>query len=145
MTLFFESLKREYRLELKGSMCYAIPLGKDLYGNITRIDNALNGIEEYRATCVEQLENAKVQLANAKEQVTRPFPQEEELKAKTARLNELNVMLNLDKRESEVLDDGEISEEGAPSDQPQAAAIDAAAQRLCRDATEPESDEELEP
>ena len=61
-------------------------------------------------TCVEQLENTQVQLENAKAEVQKPFPQEEELAAKTARLNELNALLNLDKTENEIVD-GERGEE----------------------------------
>ena len=60
--------------------------------------------------CVEQLENTRVQLENAKAEVQKPFPQEEELAAKTARLNELNALLNLDKKENEIVD-GERGEE----------------------------------
>ena len=60
--------------------------------------------------CVEQLENTRVQLENAKAEVQKPFPQEEELAAKTARLNELNALLNLDKSENEIVD-GERGEE----------------------------------
>ena len=62
------------------------------------------------AACVEQLENTRVQLENAKAEVQKPFPQEEELAAKTARLNELNALLNLDKSENEIVD-GERGEE----------------------------------
>ena len=79
----------------------------DLYGNIARLDNALAGIEAQRDTAREELENAKQQLATAQEQVNRPFPQEDELKAKSARLDELNIALNLDKRDNEDLDGGE--------------------------------------
>jgi shikimate kinase len=62
-------------------------------------------------TCVEQLENTQVQLENAKAEVQKPFPQEEELKTKSARLNELNAMLNLDKRENEIVDSERGEEE----------------------------------
>ena len=62
------------------------------------------------AACVEQLENTRVQLENAKAEVQKPFPQEEELSTKTARLNELNALLNLDKTENEIMD-GERGEE----------------------------------
>ena len=62
------------------------------------------------AACAEQLENTLVQLKNAKAEVQKPFPQEEELKTKSARLNELSAMLNLDKRENEIVD-GERGEE----------------------------------
>ena len=62
------------------------------------------------AASVEQLENTRVQLENAKAEVQKPFPQEEELATKTARLNELNALLNLDKTENEIVD-GERGEE----------------------------------
>ena len=70
------------------------------------------------AACAEQLENTRVQLENAKAEVQKPFPQEEELAAKTARLNELNALLNLDKKENEIVG-GERGEE-----EPQKATID---------------------
>lgn len=71
---------------------------------------ALNSFQEKLTACEAQLENTKVQLENAKLEVQKPFPQEDELKTKTARLNELNAMLNLDKRENEIVD-GERAEE----------------------------------
>ena len=104
MELYFESFCKEYRLNLKGSLTHTVTLGGDLYGNITRIDNALDGIEQKIAVCRTQLEDTQRQLANAKEQVTKPFPQEEELKSKSARLDELNVLLNLDEKD-ECIDD----------------------------------------
>ena len=67
------------------------------------------------AACVEQLENTRVQLENAKAEVQKPFPQEEELKAKSERLNELNAMLNLDKRENEIVDGERADEEPSRS------------------------------
>ncbi|MBQ9721059.1 MAG: DEAD/DEAH box helicase family protein, partial [Oscillospiraceae bacterium] len=118
MELSFDSLGRAYKVTLKGELRHTVSLGTDIFGNILRLDNALAGLEERRVACNEQLENVKVQLDNAKEQVARPFPQEEELKTKSARLDELNILLNLDKRENEVLDDGAISEEDAGRDQP---------------------------
>ena len=63
-------------------------------------------MEERICTCREQLENTKVQLENAKLEVKKPFPQEDELKRKSARLDELNILLNLDKKENEIVDDG---------------------------------------
>ncbi len=107
MVVRFDSISREYRVTLSNKMSYTTALGTDLYGNIARLDNALAGIEAQRAAAREELENAKQQLATAREQVNRPFPQEDELKAKSARLDELNIALNLDKRDNEDLDDGE--------------------------------------
>ena len=74
----------------------------DTLGNITRIDNALDGMEQKIAACRTQLEDTQRQLASAKEQVNKPFPQSEELKTKSARLDELNILLNLDKRDDDL-------------------------------------------
>lgn len=119
MVVSFDSLAREYRITLKGELHHVTALGTDIYGNIQRLDNLLSVLEERRTACTEQLENVKVQLESAKEQVARPFPQDEELKTKSARLDELNILLDMDKKDNEVLDDGEISEEDAERNQPQ--------------------------
>ena len=103
MVARFDSFSREYRVTLSNKMSYTTALGTDLYGNIARLDNALAGIEAQRDVAQAELENAKQQLAIAREQVNRPFPQEDELNAKSARLDELNIALNLDKRENEDL------------------------------------------
>ena len=79
-------------------------LGTDIFGNILRLDNLLGGMEERMIACREELENINVQLDNAKQEVEKPFPQEDELKTKSAPLDELNILLNMDKRESEIVD-----------------------------------------
>ena len=106
----FDSFSREYKITLKHELRHTVTLGTDIFGNIQRLDNALNSFQEKLTACEAQLENTKVQLENAKLEVQKPFPQEDELKTKTARLNELNAMLNLDKRENEIVD-GERAEE----------------------------------
>jgi N12 class adenine-specific DNA methylase/adenine-specific DNA methylase len=110
MELFFDSFSREYKITLRHELRHTVTLGTDIFGNIQRLDNALGSFPEKLSSCEAQLENTKVQLENAKLEVQKPFPQEEELKTKTARLNELNAMLNLDKRENEIVD-GERAEE----------------------------------
>ena len=70
---------------------------------------------EQLITCREQLENTRVQLANAKVEVERPFPQEEELRAKAARLDELNILLNMDKPDNEIVDGESSEDEPAPT------------------------------
>lgn len=110
MELFFDSFSREYKITMKHELRHTVTLGTDIFGNIQRLDNALNSFQEKLTACEAQLENTKVQLENAKLEVQKPFPQEDELKTKTARLNELNAMLNLDKRENEIVD-GERAEE----------------------------------
>ena len=107
MVVRFDSFSREYRVTLSNQMSYTVSLGTDLYGNIARLDNALAGIKAKRDAAREELENAKQQFATAQEQVNRPFPQEDELRTKSARLDELNIALNLDKRDNEDMDDGE--------------------------------------
>ena len=110
MELSFDTFSREYKITLIHQLRHTVTLGTDIFGNIQRLDNTLGVFEERMAACVEQLENTRVQLENAKAEVQKPFPQEEELKTKSARLNELNAMLNLDKRENEIVD-GERGEE----------------------------------
>ena len=110
MELSFDTFSREYKITLIHQLRHTVTLGTDIFGNIQRLDNTLSAFEERMAACVEQLENTRVQLENAKAEVQKPFPQEEELKTKSARLNELNAMLNLDKRENEIVD-GERGEE----------------------------------
>lgn len=110
MDLSFASLTREFKVTLKGALYYTTNLGTDVFGNILRLDNLLGSMEERISTCREQLENTKVQLENAKQEVEKPFPQEDELKRKSARLDELNILLNMDKRESEIVD-GDVGDE----------------------------------
>ncbi len=115
MELFFDSFGRQYKITLKNQLHHTVALGTDIFGNILRLDNLLEGMGEQLIACREQLENTRVQLANAKVEVERPFPQEEELRTKSARLDELNILLNMDKPDNEIVD-GEISEEEpAPS------------------------------
>lgn len=104
MELSFDTFSREYKITLIHQLRHTVTLGTDIFGNIQRLDNTLGAFEERMAACTEQLENTRVQLENAKAEVQKPFPQEEELKTKSARLNELNAMLNLDKRENEIVD-----------------------------------------
>ena len=115
MELSFESFSKEYRITLKGALTHTTGLGTDIFGNILRLDNLLGGMEERLIACREQLENVNVQLENAKQEVEKPFPQEDELKTKSARLDELNILLNMDKRESEIMD-GEPGEEAPDRD-----------------------------
>ena len=110
MELSFDTFSREYKITLIHQLRHTVTLGTDIFGNIQRLDNTLGAFEERMAACAEQLENTRVQLENAKAEVQKPFPQEEELAAKTARLNELNALLNLDKSENEIVD-GERGDE----------------------------------
>lgn len=104
MELYFESMGREYRVKLKGELSYTIALGSDIHGNITRLDNALEGLSKRLEMTEQQLDNTKKQMETAKQDVEKPFSQEEELTTKTARLNELNALLNVDKKENELVE-----------------------------------------
>lgn len=114
MELFFDSFGRQYKITLKNKLHHTVALGTDIFGNILRLDNLLEGMGEQLIACREQLENTRVQLANAKVEVERPFPQEEELRTKSARLDELNILLNMDKRDNEIVDDEISEDEPAP-------------------------------
>jgi len=113
MILSFDTFSKEYRMTLHRSLGYTISLSSDIRGNLTRIDNALDGLEKQLDMTVERLETTKSQQSDAKTQVDRPFPQEQELQSKTARLNELNTFLNMDEHDS-VLLDGEMEIDGEP-------------------------------
>ena len=110
MELFFDSFSKEYKISLKGSLTHTTALGTDIYGNIQRLDHLLEGFEDRMHNAEAQLENVRAQLENAKAEVEKPFPQEEELMQKMARLDELNISLNLEKRENEIID-GDQDEE----------------------------------
>ncbi len=106
MLLSFDTVDRKFYMNLKNKLSYKTELGSDPSGNITRIDNVLSGIENRLNNTENQLADTKKQYENAKEEVNRPFPQEEELKAKTKRLDELNIKLNLNNKDKEIIDDG---------------------------------------
>lgn len=101
--LSFDTFEKEYKVKLKGELGYSVSLGTDTFGNITRLDNALEGLPKRLEINEQELENIKTQFETAKVDVEKPFNQEEELKTKTARLNELNALLNVDKRENEIV------------------------------------------
>ena len=98
MSLTLEDFGREYILTLKGETSHRVELGKDARGNLIRIDNVLNQIPARIQAAQAQLDNVQNQLETAKLEVGKPFPQEEELRIKSARLNELNAELNIDER-----------------------------------------------
>ena len=101
--LSFDTFSKEYVIKLKGELGYFVSLGTDTFGNITRLDNALEGLPKRLETNEQELDNVKKQFEIAKVDVEKPFNQEEELKTKTARLNELNTLLNVDKRDNEIV------------------------------------------
>ena len=111
MELYFDTVQRNYVVKLKGEISRDVPLGDDSHGNIVRIDNGIERFEETLADTKNSLENTEKQFETAKKEIEKPFVKEEELKAKTARLDELNILLNMDKKENEIVggepDEGE--------------------------------------
>ena len=104
MELFFDTFSREYKITLKSELRHTTPLGTDIFGNIQRLDNLIASFPEKQQNCENQLENEKVQLETAKAELDKPFVHEEELKTKSARLAELNAMLDLNKKDNEIVD-----------------------------------------
>ena len=105
MELSFDSFSREFKVAFIGELRHTVALGTDIFGNIQRLDNALEAFPDRLAACAEQLENTKTQMENAKIEVQKPFPQEAELAEKMKRLDELNILLNMDKRDNEIADE----------------------------------------
>ena len=97
----FDNFDKTFRLSIKGAWNYSMEVGKDPQGNILRVTNALAGIERTLPQVERRLENLEQQLAQAKEEAKRPFAQEAELAEKSARLAELNALLNMDEKGSE--------------------------------------------
>ena len=104
LELAFDTFAREYRLTMIGQLRHTVTMGTDVFGNLQRMDNALEGLPIKEQTCREQLFNLQTQLEAAKAEVQKPFPREAELNTKTARLEELNTLLNLDHKEPEIVD-----------------------------------------
>lgn len=98
MSLTLEDFGKQYVLTLKGKMSHRVELGKDPRGNLIRIDNALAGMETRLARVQEKLDSLYAQMDTAKAELGKPFPQEQELKEKSARLAQLNIELNIDDR-----------------------------------------------
>ncbi|MGL5913180.1 MAG: helicase-related protein, partial [Bacteroidales bacterium] len=111
--LEFDTFNKEYKATLKGEISHKTSLGTDLHGNITRLDNVIENMDTRLEASKQALENTKNQMSNAEIEVKREFPQESELKQKTSRLDELNILLNMDKRENEMVD-GDVENADEP-------------------------------
>ena len=98
MSLTVEDFGRDFVLTLKGKMNHRVTLGKDARGNLTRIDNALNAMPDRLQNVRNTLDALTAQMETAKAELGKPFPQEDELRTKSARLAELNAELNIDER-----------------------------------------------
>lgn len=104
LELGFNSVEREFTMTIKNKYSYNIMLGSDVYGNITRINNALEAIKDKIPDERLRIEDIEKQLENAKIEMQKPFPQEDLLNEKMKRLEELNILLKLDEKEKQVLD-----------------------------------------
>ena len=112
LSISYNGADNVYRMTRKGALTHTAVLGADVYGNITRMDNALDGLETKLADAREKLADTEKQLINAREEMNAPFGKEEELAQKTARLKELNILLNMDQKDRSIMDD-EPEEEAA--------------------------------
>ena len=115
LELSFDSFSQEYRLTMIGQLRHVVTLGTDVFGNIQRMDNLLESLPLKEQACREKLSDLHSQLETAKVEVLKPFPREEELQTKLARLEELNALLNMDKREPEVVAETEAPDNSQQS------------------------------
>ena len=111
LSLRFDAFRTEYQALLKGQRKYTVPLGTDPLGNIIRLDNSLNNFPERITAAENELTTLHQQQAAAQIEVEKPFPQEEELAEKSARLAELNAQLDVDEKSHEPEQDEEEQED----------------------------------
>ena len=115
MVLAYDGMSNEYRITLKGTLSHTVTLGADVFGNITRLDNALENLAGNLDAERAKLEEAKVQLENARTELATPFAREDELTEKTARLKELNILLNMDEKDKTLIDEAPDEGEEPPA------------------------------
>lgn len=104
LLLSYDVLSKVFRMTLRGELSHTVELGSDIYGNIQRMENMFEAFPVRFSACEKALVTLKEQMENAKAEVEKPFAQEQEFSEKTARLAELDALLNIDKRENDVLD-----------------------------------------
>ena len=114
MVLAYDGRSNEYRITLKGTLSHTVTLGADVFGNITRLDNALENLAGSLEAEQNRLEETKTQLENARAELQTPFAREAELAEKTKRLKELNILLNMDEKDKTLMDDGPDEGEEMP-------------------------------
>ena len=119
LNIRFDSFKNEHQAVLRAELSYPVSLGDDARGNITRLDNAIDNFTDRIADAENALQNLEQQKQAAEVEVAKPFAQEEELAEKSARLAELNALLNIDRDRSSSQDAPEEAEETeAPATRP---------------------------
>lgn len=112
LSISYDGAKNEYQMHLKGTLSHTAVLGADVFGNITRIDNVIDGIAGKLEKVRSELADTETQMKNAKEQMNAPFAKETELKEKEARLKELNILLNMGEKDRSLIDE-------VPEDEPE--------------------------
>lgn len=103
--LTYDAFFNEYQMMLKGTLTHTLTIGTDIYGNFARMDHVIDGLTDDLEKTKAELADIQTQLASAKSELQAPFTQEKELKKKTARLKEVNILLNLNQKESMDFDD----------------------------------------
>ena len=104
MTVDYDSYRQEVKLVLRGEMSHTVTMGTDVYGNLTRIENALANMPQKLEKAEERIAELERQTEQAKAELGKPFAQEKELEAKAARLAELNAALNIDEKRKEPME-----------------------------------------
>ncbi len=104
LLLQYDTIAKTFRLTMKGTVSHTIDLGADVLGNIQRMENALSKLPERLDACNKSIRELQAQMENAKQEIQKPFGQEQELAEKTKRLATLDALLSIDKREPENLD-----------------------------------------
>ena len=104
MTVDYDSYRQEVKLILRGEMSHTVTMGTDVYGNLTRIENALANMPQKLEKAEERIAELERQTEQAKAELGKPFAQEKELEAKAARLAELNAALNIDEKRKEPME-----------------------------------------
>nr|WP_312038086.1 N-6 DNA methylase [Pelotomaculum terephthalicicum] len=105
MLFSFDSFNKKYQITLQGALSHTVALGADVHGNITRLNNAFAEMPKKLEHCREQLKTLRQQMETAKKEIDIPFEKEQELQSKSARLHDLNILLNMDKPENEIMDE----------------------------------------
>ncbi len=121
----YNAFYQHYELTIKGKCSYTMEVGKDALGNIQRLNNVLSGLDKRLQDAEQNLDTLEKQLETAREEVTKPFPQEAELSAKQERLTELNALLNMDKNgQDAILDESDQEVADAPKRSSNLRAVD---------------------
>lgn len=105
LTLSYDGTSNEYRMTMKGTLSHTAVLGADVFGNLTRMDNVIDGLPGKLEAVRAELAETQVQIENARSELAAPFAREAELTEKTARLKELNILLNMDQKDNALIDD----------------------------------------